>query len=203
MRCLHVNCFGVMGRLTVAVDGALKWWLSGSWVVRFPYPLLVRQGPCQGLEVLDWPSFERVCVLQSKCLLGLQGAWVNNLCSVYVCKWLYLCVCMLWIKYLVSKVLALKLSLSTWPWLVLVDLHGTCSATEGSGPGIPTIPLLIANSKCTDHSPPISSTELQIQWCEQKLESMHRTLCTSLRFVQFWTRLVSCSFTSTNWKSDL
>ena len=83
----------------------------------------------------------------------------------------------------VSKVLALKLSLSTWPWLVLVGLHGTCSATEGSGPGIPTIPLLIANFKCTDHSPPISSTELQVQWCEQKLESMHITLCTRLRFV--------------------
>ena len=71
------------------------------------------------------------------------------------------------------------------PWLVLVGLHGTCSATEGSGPGIPTIPLLIANSKCTDHSPPISSTALQVQWCEQKLESMHRTLCTRLRFVQY------------------
>ena len=61
--------------------------------------------------------------------------------------------------------------LSTRARLLLVGLHGTCSATEGSGPGIPTIPLLIANSKCTDHSPPISSTALQVQWCEQKLES--------------------------------
>ena len=66
------------------------------------------------------------------------------------------------------------------PWLVLVGLHGTCSS-----PGIPTIPLLIANFKCTDHSPPISSTALQVQWCEQKLESMHITLCTRLRFVQY------------------
>ena len=84
------------------------------------------------------------------------------------------------------------------PWLVLVGLHGTCSASEGSSPGIPTIPLLIANFKCTDHSPPISSTALKVQWCEQKLESMHITLCTRLRFLQFETRLVSCNFTSTN-----
>ena len=109
---------------------------------------------------------------------------MNNLCGV--------CVQVIVCLYVVDQVLGLQgtspgtqcLGLSTRPWLVLVDLHGTCSATEGSGPGIPTIPLLIANFKCTDHSPPISSTALQVQ-CEEKLESMHRTLCTRLRFVQY------------------
>ena len=207
MRCLHVDCLGVMGRLSVAVGGCGDLYVTRCWCAQVmvlrvlssqvPLPLRVRQGPCLGREVLDCSSFEGVCVLQSKVL---EWSEVSVGCA---CKWFYLCVCMVWIKYLASKVLAVCLGLSTRRWLVLVGLHGTCSATEGSGPGIPTIPLLIANSKCTDHSPPISSTELQIQWCEQKLESMHRTLCTSLRFVQFWTRLLSCNLWSTNWESDL
>ena len=39
-----------------------------------PLPLRVRRGPCLGLEVLDCSSYEGVCVLQSKCLLG--SAWL-------------------------------------------------------------------------------------------------------------------------------
>ena len=40
-----------------------------------PLPTSSQAGTaCLGLEVLDCSFFERVCVLQSKCLLGLQGA---------------------------------------------------------------------------------------------------------------------------------
>ena len=39
-----------------------------------PLPTSIQAGTCLGLEVLDCSSDEGVCVLQSKCLHGLQSA---------------------------------------------------------------------------------------------------------------------------------
>ena len=80
MRCLHVDCHGV----TVAVGGCGDLYVTRRWCAEVMalrvlssqvlLPISSQAGiACLGLEVLDCSSYEGVCLLQSKGLLGLQG----------------------------------------------------------------------------------------------------------------------------------